>query len=197
MKRLAAIAILWIIFLVSFLVFTDYVYGEAPPDFCVRVFVDDGDSWSMGSGVLISADRIVTNYHVVRDRESDTSVLILFVDWEIVHGKVLHTDKEADLALIAIPPQPDRTVVVLGTPAEKGKVLQIHGYGRGLPGSAFGIMGRIGEPLLVIGAKPRLGDSGGPILNFDGELVGVLYGYLGKTTYGTGIAIVKEFIKEK
>lgn len=157
----------------------------APPDFCVRVFVDDkGGSPvcdSQGSGTLISPTEIVTNHHVVRDRK-ENKVLIMFTDWEWTTGKVIREDKIWDIAIVQID-KTDRTPAVLGETPCDDESLTIHGYGFGIPASITGTLSDcIPSPTaakgqsglrFVAGAGARGGDSGGPV-TYNGKYVGTL-----------------------
>lgn len=177
------------------------VVAEAPPEFCVRVFVEDTEGHSMGSGTLVAPHLIVTNEHVVRDRKAGGSVKVLFPNWDVVNGKVVKTDKRWDIAVILISPV-DIEPVVFAKQWQAGELLTIYGYGMGYPASATGRYFAEYSPdanspaqwIEIKGVRARQGDSGGPILNASGEYVGTLFGSVTNFTVGTRVDRVKKIL---
>lgn len=196
MKHILAIIIL-------ILVLTSQVNAAIPPANVVRVFVEDQDGQSVGTGILIRSDLIITNYHVVRDRAVKGRVgivRVLFPDWSVHIAKVIKTDKRWDLAALRIKP-------VLLPPMEFGsqpkinEIVIVGGYGPGWYETDSGGVLKFYQPnrnaardWIQIAAKARKGDSGGPILR-NGKLVGVLFGY-SDGVYGTSIKRVCKFLKQ-
>jgi serine protease Do len=147
----------------------------------------------LGSGVVI--DRrgyILTNAHVVDDTEQ---VKVGFVDGKEVPGKVVGTDPRSDLAVIhvdGLEVQParlgdsDRMLV--------GEVVMAIGNPFGLDHTVtVGVLSaknRSGfdtghyEDFLQTDASINPGNSGGPLINLDGEVVGITTMIAG---IGTGI----------
>ena len=146
----------------------------------------------MGSGSLVAIDAshglVVTNWHVVRDAAGP--ITVVFPDGFRSGAVLLRTDRDWDLAALAIQ-RPNAQPIMLSTePPRPGEVLTIAGYG---PGTYRAVSGRCTEYLspggnfpyemVELDAGARNGDSGGPILNTRGELAGVLFGSaFGKTT---------------
>lgn len=172
--------------------------ADVPPPNVVRVFVEEGkEGMSMGTGTLVRPDLIVTNNHVVRDR--DGTIRILFPDWTVVTAKVVKVDKKWDLAAlkiesVKIPP------MKFGKHPKLGDVVSVGGYGSGWFESNSGKIVDFYKPdakspgdIVNVEAMVRNGDSGGPIIS-NGELVGVLFG-CNDGTYGTDVGQVKRFLE--
>ncbi|GEM_PF-449831 len=141
-----------------------------------------------GSGFIYSKDGyIVTNNHVVEDAEKIT---VKTFSGKKYTAKVVATDAESDLAVIKIEPEEELIPVTLGD-SDKLKVGQFVaaiGSARGLEGSvSFGHVSALGrenlrdlqvqgltfQHLIQTDAGINLGNSGGPLVNIKGEVVGV------------------------
>lgn len=135
-----------------------------------------------GTGVVIKSGGIIlTNAHVVSDIRN---VTVVFCDGESYAGQVMYTDKESDLAIVKVDrlglkpiafAEPDsafagQSVIAIGTPlslsmrnsASKGI---ISGVNVSVNGAYY--------PLLQTDAAINGGNSGGPLLNMKGQLVGI------------------------
>lgn len=182
--------------IIVFFFLVNLTFAVAPPDFCVRVFVLERKEKSIGSGILISENQVLTNWHVVRDRKNDNAVEIQFTDWTAVDGKVIKIHKMWDLALIEIE-KTNRKPAVFGEPAKVDEIARIHGYGYGVPGSSCGVVFSVEKGVLVVKwTAARFGDSGGCIVNLQGEVVGILFGQLMEHTYGTDVIQIQKFLKD-
>jgi serine protease Do len=136
---------------------------------------------SMGSGFIVSADgKILTNAHVV-DNASEISVRLF--DQRQFTAKVIGADRNTDVALIQIDAKDLPTVSIgnsdnlevgewvlaIGSPfgldfsATQGI---ISATGRQLPGERF-------VPFIQTDAAVNPGNSGGPLLNVRGEVIGI------------------------
>lgn len=135
----------------------------------------------IGSGSIIRADGLViTNHHVVQnaiDHPGGESLSIQTLDGTRYTGKVIGSDRSNDLALIQlVAPKKFPTVSMASRKsAQPGqKVWAI--------GSPFGFPGVLTEGILTV-VKPngdlqstvilKPGNSGGPLLNLRGELIGI------------------------
>lgn len=192
---LAIVFILATLCIVPFLAAEELPALAAPPDGCVRIYVVDKDGCSAGSGGFIGPKLIVTAEHVVKDRKSE-DVEVLFPSWELVAGRVAHTDKTLDLAFIVLNDHPKTAEpFVLGSLTDE---LSVNGYGYGPYKQSWGKLSdtRWGGDSYkwnsVEGASARSGDSGGPILNADEAYVGTLWGSVDGNTYFTPVAKVVE-----
>jgi serine protease Do len=139
------------------------------------------ESRSLGSGFIISADGyLLTNAHVV---EGADEITVRLTDKREFKAKVIGTDKRTDLALIKIEAT-GLPVVKLGDPS-KLKVGEwvlaigspfgfdntvtagiVSGKGRTLPQENF-------VPFIQTDAAVNPGNSGGPLFNMRGEVVGI------------------------
>jgi len=137
---------------------------------------------SSGSGFLIREDGyLVTNAHVVGDAER---IQVKLSDGRRFDGKLIGLDERVDLALVKI----DATglpVAPLGDSnrARVGEFVLALGHPFGLEQTvSFGIVSRKGAPLQIAtpgfefiqtDAAVNPGNSGGPLVNMAGEVIGV------------------------
>ncbi len=138
-------------------------------------------SRGMGSGFIVSPDGyIVTNAHVV---DGASEVTVRLTDRREFTAKVIGADKRTDIALIKIdsrnlpaldlsaPPaaRPGEWVIAIGSPfgfensVSAGVVSGVH---RALPGGQM-------TPFIQTDVAVNPGNSGGPLLNSAGQVVGV------------------------
>ncbi len=138
---------------------------------------------SGGSGVIVSAalGLIGTNRHVVKDA---TSITVRLHDGREAPAKLLGIDAGADIAMIKID-LPDLTEIPFGNSSNLrvGDFVIAVGNPFGLEGSATagivsGLMRSdigydIYESFIQIDAAVNPGNSGGALVNLDGELIGI------------------------
>ena len=184
--------------------FSDYLLSDQTPHPAVaRIIAPESTGVSLGSGVLVdvngSQGLVLTNWHVIRDSRS--AVLVQFADGFQSAGTVIRFDEAWDLAAISIW-KPKATPVPLAQRNPiPGEPLSIAGYGRGAyreqrgrcteylsPGSGYP------KELVELQAPARQGDSGGPILNADGRLAGVLFGEGDGRTVGSCASRLRVFL---
>ena len=150
-----------------------------PSAVAIETFDARGNTLSRGSGFFITADRIITNRHVI-ERSARVDVHLLDGKKLPVRG-VLAVDGEGDLALLqvdapkpAIPPLP----VVSSVPQE-GESIVVVGNPFGLEGSVSnGIVSAVREiagygRIIQITAPISPGSSGSPVVNMAGQVIGV------------------------
>jgi serine protease Do len=162
---------------------------------------------AQGSGFLISADGfILTNNHVVADADKITVEL---VDGRTMEAQVVGTDPESDVAVIRIPAE-GLTPVALGNSdaLEVGEWVLAVGNPLGLSHTVTaGIVSakhRSGfnvttyENFIQTDAAVNMGNSGGPLVNLNGEAVGMNTFILGPAggNIGIGFAIPINIAKE-
>ena len=141
---------------------------------------DAGDSITLGSGFFVQPDVVVTNYHVVEGASSGTAKIIGRADIFEIEGTV-GFDKSRDLILLKLKG-------IIGKPLPLGDFSKIEvgqevfalGNPHGLEGTISpGIISgnslrKIGkENLIQITAPISPGSSGGPVVNRDGQVIGV------------------------
>jgi serine protease Do len=154
--------------------FDHFFGGQQPPE----QFKQSG----LGTGFIIDkSGYIVTNNHVVADADKITVVL---EDEREFDAKIIGRDPQTDLALIKIDAKKDLPTLPLGrsTDLKVGEWVVAIGNPFGLDHTVTaGIVSAKGR---VIGAGPyddfiqtdasiNPGNSGGPLLNLNGEVVGV------------------------
>ncbi|HMK36665.1 MAG TPA: trypsin-like peptidase domain-containing protein [Desulfomonilaceae bacterium] len=167
-----------------------------------------GKAMGYGSGFVISSSgHIITNEHVLRNGSQ--------IEVELLGGrkylaKVLHKDSKNDLALIKIDAsnlQPVKMgdsenvelgewVVGIGNPYGIGQSLMfgiVSAQKRVIPGAGY-------PPLIQIDAAMNLGNSGGPLFNLEGLVIGINTILLWKSQgigFATPINTAKEFLERK
>ncbi len=166
--------------------------GQSPHPAIVRIIAPERNGVSYGSGALIAVSDtyglVITNWHVVRDAAGP--IWVAFPNGFSSAATVLKTDRDWDLAALAIW-RPNVTPLPVATQApQPGERLTIAGYGNGWFRAVSGQCVQYVSPgsnqpfeMLELSAPARNGDSGGPILNDRGEIAGVLFGSaFGQTT---------------
>lgn len=136
-----------------------------------------GLSW-VGTGVIWSADgKVVTTASLISD---DDQVAVALSDGAKLKAKVLGVDDEYNLALLKV----DRSglpAIRLGNSdlTRPGSWVTVIGNSYGLASSVnLGLMNGIREKdsLMQLSAGVAPGNSGGPVLNSNGEMIGMVYG---------------------
>ena len=165
----------------------------------------------LGSGVLISRDgNVLTAAHLVQVADV---INVEFLDGTKVGAKVIASEPTADLALLRLESVPDDAVVatmgdsdnvrvgqrvlVIGAPYGLSHTLSVgHISARHLPGTSGGPFG-LGEFFQADAAVHR-GNSGGPMFNMHGKVVGIVSHFLSRSGAfeGIGFAITSNSIKE-
>ncbi len=140
---------------------------------------------STGSGFVISKDGyIITNYHVVQDA---SQVVVRFLDRREYIAEIIGTDELSDIALLKIDEagldpvslgnsdivEQGDGVIAIGSPYNFDFSVTfgiISGTGRGTT-SREGIGDYV--PYFQTDAAVNMGNSGGPLFNLDGEVIGI------------------------
>ena len=139
------------------------------------------DSRSLGSGFVISSDGyIITNYHVVKDAEE---IIVRLNDRRELSAEIVGTDVQTDMALIRVEAKdlpvvdlgssddlkPGQWVVAIGSPFGFEYSVTagiVSALGRSLPSENY-------VPFIQTDVAVNPGNSGGPLFNLDGEVVGI------------------------
>ena len=152
-------------------------------------------SQALGSGFVISEDGfIVTNNHVIAEADE---ILIEFFSGEELPAEVVGTDPNTDLALLKVDTDEPLPFVPWGESDEMrvGDWVMAMGnpLGQGFSVSA-GIVSARGRALsgtyddyIQTDAAINRGNSGGPLFNMDGEVIGVNTAILSPTGGSIGI----------
>ena len=166
------------------------VWPATPPDELFNEFLRrfgmggsprDFQTQSLGSGFIIdSSGHILTNSHVV---EGADEVSVTLLDKREFKAKLIGSDERTDVALLKISAE-DLPVVMIGDPSklEVGEwVVAIgtpFGFSNSLTQGIVSAKGRDlpGEnivPFIQTDAAVNPGNSGGPLFNLNGEVVGI------------------------
>lgn len=145
---------------------------------------------SIGSGFIVSADGlVVTNAHVVSDiKNANEKITIILGDGTELTGNVLGFHQNKDLALIKIPNQTKLPALPLADPKSLKTGQSVYAIGSPFGIDNFytnGILNRIDIKAgrLDHSAQIRQGNSGGPLVNSRGEVIGVNTSiYIGKNS---------------
>lgn len=162
---------------------------------------------ALGSGFVIDADKklIVTNNHVIEDADQ---VLVIFQDGTEVEAKVLGFDTDTDLALLQIDTNHPLTAITWGVSDEMrvGDLVLAIGNPFGLGGTVTaGIISARARDIkagpyidyLQTDASINQGNSGGPMFNMKGEVIGINTAILSPSggSVGIGFAIPSDSAK--
>lgn len=132
-----------------------------------------------GSGFLISSDgHVITNEHVVKEAKF---VKVRLANGREVLGDVLRTNTASDVALIKLREvNLPTTVLALGIPPEVGAEVYAIGSPRSdsldvtvTKGIVSGYRDERGQKRIQSDVQIHPGNSGGPLINKDGKVVGV------------------------
>ena len=142
--------------------------------------LDGSGGKASGSGVIISPEGyVITNNHVV---EGARSLEVIFADGSRVQANLVGTDPVADVAVVQIPTpvpayaelgnsdnlNPGETVIAIGSPLGNFRNTVTVGVV-----SATGRSVDSMEDLIQTDAAINHGNSGGPLVNLAGQVVGI------------------------
>lgn len=164
---------------------------------------------ALGSGVIVSVDGyIITNHHVVDGAEE---IKIDLTDGRTIDAKLVGSDPPSDLAVLKVtqsglpfltPGDSDKVRVgdvalAIGNPLDVGQTVTmgiISAKGRSTPGTGSGNF----EDFLQTDAPINRGNSGGALVNTQGELIGInsqILGGLSGGNIGIGFAIPSNMVR--
>lgn len=149
-----------------------------------------------GTAFFISENELITNEHVVTDKKV---VFIEKSDGTPCLADVVKTDKKKDLALLkaycdGIPLKITDSVKVGQSVLVMGNPLIVEFY------LSKGIVSSLREDgFVLVDMLLDHGNSGSPLVNMNGEVIGVIKGKLESTKIGAAITVkeLKRFIKEE
>jgi serine protease Do len=159
---------------------------------------------SLGSGFVIDpSGYIVTNNHVI---EGASEIVVNFANGSKLTGKLIGTDTKTDIALIKVEPKKPLKAVAWGDSRKMriGDWVMAIGNPFGLGGSvSVGIVSARNRNLnagpydnfLQTDAAINRGNSGGPLFNMYGEVIGIntaIYSPSGGGSVGIGFAVPTE-----
>ncbi|HEX3693764.1 MAG TPA: trypsin-like peptidase domain-containing protein [Polyangia bacterium] len=147
-----------------------------------------GPTHGVGSGfILDTSGNIVTNRHVI---QGATKVTVTFNDGKEYPAKVIGKDAQTDVAVVRLEKAPSNLtaarlgdsdklevgewVVAVGSPLGLEQTVTAGIVsGKGRPGRHVQMSGKRVRGYIQTDAKINPGNSGGPLVNLDGEVVGV------------------------
>jgi len=165
-----------------------------------------GTEIAEGSGFVYSTNYIVTNYHVVEGYESaGTEIWVRFYDGTYSEAEWIAADKYSDLAVLKVDIPDGISPILIGNSTELKVGEPVYAIGH--PFQYYwtltaGVVSQLGRTmssrygfpiadLIQFDAAVNPGNSGGPLLNSLGEVVGVVTAIVTKTGNfsGMGFAI--------
>ena len=135
-----------------------------------------------GSGVILGAGGVVTNYHVV---DGASSVTVQFADQRTAPAQVVRADRRRDLALLAVPTteapvalgeteglQPGAPLLAVGYPRPDALGARSASVTRGV----FSGLWRAPDDVWFVQTDTAVnpGNSGGPLVDAQGRVVGIV-----------------------
>ncbi|MDR1033795.1 MAG: trypsin-like peptidase domain-containing protein [Bifidobacteriaceae bacterium] len=162
----------------------------------VSIRVEGSDGTALGSGVIVSKEgNIITNYHVISgaDAAKNAKVTVILQNGSMYEAGIKGTDSTADLALLEIKNPPDNlSAAVFGNSddARVGQQVMAVGNPLGYENTATtGIISALNRPVaasdgtgssettvtnaIQIDAAINSGNSGGPLFDGDGRILGI------------------------
>jgi len=140
-----------------------------------------------GTGFIVANERVITNAHVVAGVEEP--VISQPNSTLQIQGKVIYIDRQKDIAILFVPGLMGDELTFIGpvTPNELGFVI---GYPNGgvlktIPvsissefeslGADIDGKGQVKREVIVFGGEIKPGNSGGPLLNDQGQVLGMVF----------------------
>lgn len=156
-------------------------------------------SSGLGSGFMVTNQLIITAAHVVKAPET---LVVQFADGETIPAKVITSYKNADIALLALTRakinativklgdsdkmQIGQQVFVIGVPLGVGFSLS-SGYVSGFKKQTLGKNPFTNTDFIQTDAAINQGNSGGPMFNLNGEVIGIVSHIVSKSGGSDGI----------
>ena len=162
----------------------------------------------LGSGVIINADKgyVVTNYHVIKGADS---IKVQLHDGREYDAKLVGGDKMSDIALLQLKDAKHLTQIKIAD-SDKLRVGDFavaignpFGLGQTVTSGIISALGRSGlnienfENFIQTDAAINSGNSGGALVNLNGELIGINTAILGPNggNVGIGFSIPSNMMK--
>lgn len=149
-------------------------------------FIRQTTASGLGSGFMISDKHIITAAHVVNVPER---IMVEFTDGQTIPARVVMSQKRADVAMIElVTPKKNATVLtladsdqvkignqvfIIGAPYGLGQSLSV-GYVSGFKKNTTGSNPFWLSEYIQTDAAINTGNSGGPMFNMDGEVIGIV-----------------------
>ncbi len=139
-----------------------------------------------GSGFVYADERVMTNAHVLAGVD-DPSVL---AEGEQYAARIVYVDEQLDIAILAVPGLPQVPLTLATTARNSGADAIIMGYPGGgdlqvgaarirdlseIRGPNFRADATVSREVYSLFGQVRSGNSGGPLLDVDGSVLGVVF----------------------
>ena len=140
-----------------------------------------------GSGFVVSPNRVMSNAHVVAGSDSVT----VEADGQSYDASVVSYDPDADISILDVPNLPSAPLAFADAPAETGTDAVVMGYPGGgdfvatparvreiieLKGPDIYRTTTVTREVYTIRGTVRQGNSGGPMIDRGGKVLGVVFG---------------------
>ncbi|HPX37003.1 MAG TPA: acid resistance serine protease MarP [Mycobacterium sp.] len=140
-----------------------------------------------GTGFVIAPNRVMSNAHVVAGSESVT----VEAEGKKYDATVVSYDPNADISILDVPNLPQQPLVFADEPAKSGTDAVVLGYPGGgdfvatparvreiieLSGPDIYKTTTVNREVYTIRGLVRQGNSGGPMINRSGKVIGVVFG---------------------
>ncbi|WP_010093790.1 S1 family peptidase [Ornithinibacillus scapharcae] len=160
---------------------------------------------SKGTGFAISADGyIITNHHVV---DEETSVTVAFPEEGLFKAEVVENYPDVDLAILKTETKEELPYLELAQTAQFKENEHISFIGNPLAFNGIANEGTIigytqlsdwDRPVLMIKAPVYRGNSGSPIINEEGLVIGVIFATLDHEEHGkVGLFIPIDYLQQQ
>ena len=163
----------------------------------VRVVYGEGASTMISSGFFVANDKIVTNIHVVVANLDSLHVRGRDTDYAI--QGVIAFDAQNDLVVLKVSGEGVPLVLGNSDAVNSGETVFCVGY-VGYPVDRFNVMkntvlpGRLNGVWLRVTPTTISGNSGGPVLNTEGEVVGINVMGSGPIGYAIGSNLLRRLL---
>jgi S1-C subfamily serine protease len=140
-----------------------------------------------GTGFIVGTERVITNAHVIAG--VDEPVISQPNSTLQIQGKVIYIDRQKDIAVLFVPGLMGDTLTFIG-PVTANELGFVIGYPNGgvlktIPvsissefesmGADIDGQGQVKREVIVFGGEIKPGNSGGPLLNNQGQVLGMVF----------------------
>ena len=157
-----------------------------------------------GTGFAITEDGyIVTNHHVIEDA---LTITVIFPDETLYKGEVIETYPDVDLAVLKVEGAdlPYLTLADSYTPTQNEAIYFIGNplYFTGIANEGTVIdytqLSDWDEQVLMLDAPVYRGNSGSPVINKDGQVIGIVFATTKDQTHGhVGLFVPVDLLQER